>query len=193
MNILLSLVLLLSSVVDSGEEVYLYDILIKGNKVGELEARRTVQGTQVTYSNRSLTKARLLKSIEVLLVQEGVYVNGILQSAKSTTLINDHRHSHTEIRKNGSDYLVVTDDGSFRQSGSIRYSAVKLMLDEPEAAEISFSEHEGEYHRLVRVDEHSYLKMSPDGKENIYHYRNGRLHSAKIDAGFYSFEIKLRN
>ena len=66
------------------------------------------------------------------------------------------------------------------------------MFEEPTSVKKAYSEETGEFQSLRKIGSHSYAKENEKGRESIYYYKNGILHTAKIDAGIIEFELHLQ-
>lgn len=173
------------------EELH-YDLLVRDKVVGELVARCEKNGQQETFHNLTDVKVHFLKSFEVRFDQTAVFQGGELKRAHSRTLVNGSVHSETTIHRSENHYQVDINGTENTVDQKITYAATMLMLREPTGYRRSFSEQDGSFHPLINKGHGKYLKESPKGDANEYHYRNGKLIYASVNAGWFSFEVKRK-
>ena len=67
-----------------------------------------------------------------------------------------------------------------------------LYFEEPKGVDKTFSEQTGNFNVLRKINEGVYLKTNDKGRENTYHYVNGKLSFIEVDGGIIGFEIRAR-
>jgi len=192
MNYLLAL-LLFFGLTGQQKNEKVYAILYKGDKAGEMKAKKWQEGAFTVFENTSRASIRMLATLEIRYHQKAIFdEQGQLYSAEYTLWVNDGVHRRSSIKKEGGRYLATINGKSQQIELPIEYSASCLMLAEPNDHRSVFSEQYGQHHKLIPQAPGQFKKIASDGKVNHYHYnKEGILQYAKLDGGLLSFELKL--
>lgn len=195
MNLSLFIIILTSFIsADPVAETYLYDIIRHRKVIGELKAEKTIKNDLITYESFTRINARVIKKIEVVYEFEVKMKGDILLEADAKIEVNGKVHNHTTTKLNRDRYKVDGKKRKIRKTftDAISYPGILFVFEEPVDRSRSYSEEEGDFHFLESMGNHSYRKVNQKGRSNFYHYRNGKLRRAEIDAGFVRFEIVAR-
>ena len=185
------LLLLFQGFFSSANEEHLKLIVIRnGKEVGYTTATKSNFSDQVKYISHTLTKVNVLKEIDVLFTSEVYMEDGVLSSSEVQVSVNGRMHTTTRTLRNGSSYQVIQDGKSKDQiADDITYTSVMLLFEEPHLTDYSYSEKTGEMHSIRQLAPHSYEKEDGKGRISQYYYENGELVKARVDSGFFKFEL----
>mgnify|MGYP005666318829 CR=1 FL=1 len=189
----LSLMLLISPK-DQSSEVLYFDVVRLDQTIGELRVEKTYRDNLFTYRSYTQVNAHVIKDITVLYEVVVTMKQDFLLSADASVKVNGKIRDHTKTRWSGGKYHIQSKNEQDKLvSDPIVYPAILLLVKEPINIESSFSEENGDFHVVSSIGDHSYKKYNEKGRENLYHYQDGQLQRAEIDAGLVQFEIQLRN
>jgi hypothetical protein len=175
-----------------GTEKLEYDVYYRQRDIGDFTAERTVYKDIVEYRSESTTRLHLMGSVEVAVMQSAHYEKGVLIRSEAITRVNGHLHDEVLIRRIGTRYEITKNGKSYQLGDEIHYSMIKLIFEEPGELGRVFSEVEGEFHRLERQRPGEYVKTNTKGRKNYYTFDKEHMKEARVDSGFYRFEMKRR-
>lgn len=175
------------------KENYTYNIIHKDDTIGQLKAVKETHGKSVQYATKTNIETRILTKIEVSYAFDVTFNDQQLQQSAVKVYFNGRERTNTKTLKSNSGYKFY-DSGELEKNikQSVSYCAVQLIFEEPSGIDKVYSEETGAFHSLTKIASHSYSKENEKGRESIFHYKNGILHSAKIDAGIIEFELHLQ-
>lgn len=175
------------------EETLEFDIRRGKKVVGELVAKKVKRGNKIVYTSYTEASISMIKRITMIYEFKVTMKDGALVHADSKVIMNKKLHATSKIRLENAQYHFVKNKTKGYKEAyldyPIEYPAILLLFDEPKTFKASFSEEEGIYHQLERIADHVYQKTNPKGKVNEYHYEDGVLSKATLDAGFFQFRV----
>lgn len=165
--------------------------LIQDKKIiGVAIATRTIDGTETTYSDDTNIEIHMVVKVKVSYGYDEVYVDGDLSKAAVLILVHGHEHTNASTFKSKDIYSFKLDnDAPVKITEPIDYSTVQLLFEEPKGYSKVYSAEHGNFHKLKKTGEHTYLKTSHEGHENTYYYKDGHLQKAEINAGMISLTM----
>lgn len=174
-------------------EVIEFDI-DRGRKViGQLVAKKEVLGDKTIYTSKTEATISLLMKVHVEYHFEAEFQGEVLSRANAVIHVNGKQHVESFIQAEGDKYKFVKNEDNDSESKEldypITYPAILLLFEEPDDVKKSFSEENGVFHQIQKVDDNTYEKINPKGKVNQYHYANGELEKAHLDAGLVQFTL----
>ncbi|ETN96115.1 DUF6134 family protein [Zhouia amylolytica] len=173
------------------EEKVSFEVLHRDKSIGVLEAVKETYHKEVVYNNHTSIDTRIITKIEVNYGYNVTYDNNGLVEASAQIKFNGKERTNAHTERKGKNYLFFKDNNEPEKlDQEIDYSTVKLIFEEPKNVNRVYAEEHGEFHSIKRIASNTYLKTSPDGKENTYYYKNGILEKAEIDGGVIKFVIK---
>jgi hypothetical protein len=174
------------------EEVY-FNVLHKGDYIGELKASKTVDGDFITYTNTTNLKARVIMEMQVKFKIQSIYKNNLLESSKVDISLNGKPYSNNSTKKVGNSYEFYKD-GKLKSTinGPIKYSATLMLFAEPKGITSAYSEESGGFHTIQKSVANVYEKQNARGRKSIYHYRDQMLNSLDMDLGLTEIEMILK-
>ena len=198
MNAWIALLLLSRLLVPVADNVEVIEFEIdRGKKViGQLVAKKEVFGDKTIYSSKTEATISLLMKVHVEYQFEAEFMGDDLRRANAEIHVNGKQHVDSIIQAEGGKYKFVKNEENDNESKEldypITYPAILLLFEEPDGVKKSLSEEDGVFHQIRKVDENTYEKINPKGKVNQYHYSNGELEKAHLDAGLVQFTLLRR-
>lgn len=169
-----------------------YQVEIKNKVAGSIQVTKERTGYRTyRYKAASFIRHQVVIPVKVEHQFSATYENALLKSASVNIEVNGR--SHTESKTLYQGYKVwhfLTGRDREEIHRTIGYSSILLYFHEPEGISEVYSEEDGAFHELQRIGLHSYMKISPKGRKNIYHYQNGILSRAEIDTRAIDFIIR---
>tara|TARA_B100000586_G_C20104397_1_gene426571 strand:+ start:1680 stop:2276 length:597 start_codon:yes stop_codon:yes gene_type:complete len=178
----------------SQNKSFSYAVVHKGDKIGKLEAIKKVNGGITEYQTETNIQTRILAKIEVNYNFRGVFNGHELKNTEAQIFLNGKNRTSTKTIKTNEHNYKFYDSGKLEKTinSPISYTCIQLMFEEPTSVKKAYSEETGEFQSLRKIGMHSYAKENEKGRESFYHYKNGILQTAKIDAGIIEFELQLQ-
>ncbi|MCG9910767.1 MAG: hypothetical protein MH137_05635 [Flavobacteriales bacterium] len=153
-----------------------YEVVLSGNKIGELTATKTVKGAFTTYKLESKSEAKVLFSTKKnYVLMDVTYKDGILVSSYCKNEINDEVDNYASINWDGSKYNITNEKKKFTHPTQVKYSVISLYFSEPKGMTQLFTERIGEVYPLTDLGSGKYEYKIPNGDKNVYVYKNGEL------------------
>ena len=187
------IILFLDFALYAQKENYTYTIIHKDDTIGQLKALKETQGQSVQYLTKTNIETRILTKIEVSYAFDVKFDGQHLEQSDVQIYFNGKERTNTKTLKSTSGYKFY-DSGELEKNikHSVSYCGVQLIFEEPTGIDRVYSEETGGFHALRKIGNHIYAKENEKGRESTYLYKNGILHSAKIDAGIIEFELRLQ-
>jgi hypothetical protein len=175
------------------EETIEFDIQRGKKVVGELVAQRVTRGNKTVYTSYTKASIAMIKRVTMVYEFKVTMKDGALFHADTKVIMNKKLHATSKVRLEKAQYHFLKNNIKGYNEAyidyPIDYPAILLLFDEPKTFNASFSEEEGIFHDLERVADHVYHKTNPKGKVNEYHYQDGMLSKATLDAGIFQFRV----
>lgn len=170
-----------------------YDIIYKEEIIGNLKAIKTIDNSNINYTSSSTINFKLLKEVAINYNFNVNFEADILKNSDVKILVNAKEHANTITQKTATKYKIVKDNKTIKSlAQSINYSTILLYFQEPKTITSCYSEQDGSFNSIIKLEEHCYKKINSKGKENTYCYENGVLTKAQIDGGIIKFKMLLR-
>lgn len=164
---------------------YTFDVKYKGKSIGNLFAKKVVDGNETKEDLRTKTKVNLI-ALSVHVESEVKLIKRDDQLIQSVSYRNASRESEdivSEIsRINSQEYKVKRNGKEFKlQETEIRFCTVDLYFSEPVNINQVFSSMFAEYLKLEEVSPNRYKLISPKSRDTFYTYKDGKLIMVEID------------
>lgn len=164
---------------------YTFDVKFKGKSIGNLFAKKVVNGNEIKEDLRTKTKVNLI-ALSVHVESEVKLIKRDDQLIQSVSYRNASRESEdivSEISKVSSrEYHVERNGKEFKlKDFKITYCTVDLYFSEPINIDAVFSSMYAENLEIEEVSPHRYKMSSPKSKDTFYTYENGKLIMVEID------------
>jgi len=171
-----------------------YEVIKNDEQIGTLRTQRqnTAQGgiilrvdTDVNFSffgKQSLT-------VEV----ESHFTNTQLAAAHTAEKLNEKMRNQTRLEWDGTHYFFTNDDGERKCLGKecpqIAHTVTSMYYNEPKDLNRVFSERHGEFLTLKSIGKNQYELHMPNGRKNLYTYKDGICQRVDVDHWFADFSF----
>jgi hypothetical protein len=153
-----------------------YDIILSGDKIGNLTITKTVKGAFTTYKLESRSEAKVLFSTKTnYVLMDVTYKDGKLINSYCKNEVDGTVDNYASISWDGSKYNVTNEKGKLTHSTAVTYSVVSLYFQEPKGMANLFTERIGTVYPLKDLGSGKYEYNIPKGDKIIYMYKNGEL------------------
>lgn len=191
---LFALLALCMSVVVSQAQTRKYEVILSGDKIGELTVTRTIKGNFTTYKLESKSEAKVLFSTKKnYVLMDVIYKDGKLLSANCKNEINDAVDNYANIFWDGEKYTITNEKKKFTHTTPVTYSVISLYFSEPKGLTNLFTERIGEVYPLKPLGDGKYEYKIPNGDKNVYIYKNGELVETERKTIIGTVYVKLVN
>ncbi len=169
-----------------------YRVIYKDKEVGTLLATKQISDSIIFYQNKTEIDTRVITKINLEYKYDVIFENGLLNKSNVQIELNgkSRKNSKTILEKNKYHYYE-DEDLSLLISENINYTAAMLILEEPIGIQNVYSEENGTFHGLKKIEEHIYEKRGEKNRINTYIYKNNILKKAIINAGIIEFQVEL--
>lgn len=153
-----------------------YEVVLSGDKIGELTATRTVKGAFTTYKLESKSEAKVLFTTKKnYVLMDVTYKDGKLISSYCKNEVNDEVDNYASISWDGSKYNITNEKGKLTYTTPVTFSVISLYFNEPKGITNLFTERIGAAYPLKDLGSGRYEYKIPNGDKNVYVYQNGEL------------------
>lgn len=195
--IVLSFILLkINSANDASAQQHSYIINLRGDKIGEISATKTVENGKTSYLvisdvtfkvlwksyNRKTEHNLLIENDRIKKSYSGIYMNKTKEDSASM-----------EYLDNGYKCFKFPDKHFNMENADISYFSAKMYFEEPTNIKSVFSERFLEYCPIEPLGDHKYKLSLPNGKENIYTYADGKLVEVYVDRTWFSLKFEKQH
>lgn len=172
---------------------YEYQIF-KGNKpIGNILTNKIEKGSLTEFSIESNATFRIIFEFSTQFKFETSFSDGKLCRSFTKNMLNDSERESTEITWESGKYKITKDNDevSFLDIKRPQYAMANLYYQEPVEVHEVFSERFGEYLPIKNIGSKQYELTLPDGKTNIYTYKDGRCSEVKVNHMLATLYFKL--
>jgi len=156
-----------------------YDVVLSGDKIGDLTVTRTVKGAFTTYKleSRSEAKVPLIGTKKNYVLMDVTYKDGKLVSSYCKNEINDEVDNYASISWDAAagKYNITNEKKKLTYAAPVTFSVISLYFKEPKGLNTLFTERIGEAYALKDLGDGRYEYKIPNGDKNVYVYKNGEL------------------
>ena len=171
-----------------------YEVVLSGDKIGDLTVTRTVKGAFTTYKLESKSEAKVLFTTKKnYVLMDVTYKDGKLLSSYCKNEVNDEVDNYASINWDGSKYTVTNEKGKTTYPTAVTYSVISLYYDEPKGITNLFTERIGAAYPLKDLGSGRYEYKIPNGDKNVYVYKNGELVETERKTIIGTVYVKLVN
>jgi hypothetical protein len=172
----------------------LYDVIRGGKTIGFVKVQCSTYDDKKTYKLESRIRARFILSFIAESLEEVVFQNGIVTYTSLYRKLNGDEKVSKKMVLTPEGYQVQRNGTKKQLSFSgIRNNVLSLYYAEPVDVEQVYSDNYQQYLRVVKMGDHSYKIIFPDGTNNEYHYRDGLCFAIDINHSIYRATVKLKN
>lgn len=181
-NFLLLTLMYWSAVLFSAESI-VFDMILFGDKIGNMTITREEKPDGVEfYTLETRSKAKFLwVDHDNFTRYEVTYKNGVLISSSHIESDNGKVERWTKVEKKGATYFVDGYKGKRTFTEEPKYSIVTIYFKDIKNAQRIFYEAEGDFSNMKKSSEPDTWEFkSSDGNRNVYHFKNGKIHSMEF-------------
>ena len=156
-----------------------FDVMLFGDKIGDMNVSREQRsdGTEF-YVLETKSKAKVLWiDKDNYTLYEVTYKDGKLLSSTHKETENGKVKRWTNVRRDGSKYLVDSYKGSRVFAEAPVYSIVTIYFKDIKNVKRIFYEAEADFNEMQHPEPDTWEFKSSDGNRNIYHFENGKIKS----------------
>ncbi len=183
------------SEVSVAKDVAHFNIILWGNKIGNLTASREVRADgSVLYLLDTWSKAKVLWiTRENVAHYEEVYKDGKLVSSIFKEVENGEVKRWNNITWDGRQYTDEGTHGKKNFTEAPTYSIVCVYFQNMEQVKQIFYEIEGDFNQLQHPEPGTCEFKSSDGNRNVYHFENGTVKSMEFHLSFATVKMERVN
>ena len=181
-TVLLFILLLISSAIFSAKETVLFDIILFGDKIGNLVVTREPRpdGTEI-YMLDTKSKAKILWiNKENITHYEVVYKDGKLISSTFKEIENGEVKRWNNVSWDGSKYVVDGYKGKRTFTEIPSFSLVSIYFKDMKNVKRIFYETEADFTQVDHPDANTWQFKSSDGHLNVYHFVDGKIQNLEF-------------
>ncbi|QSE96462.1 DUF6134 family protein [Fulvivirga lutea] len=182
------------SISSSGQK-YNYSIHLAGGKIGGINATLTEEnGVQYYEIESDVTFKVLFKKYNRRTIHKVTFSDGSIDESYTAVYMNKNQEdSASLVHISNHQYLcfMTEKDERYKKNfGAISFPSAMLYYKEPKGVSKVFSERFLDYCPVEVLEEGKYMVYLPNGKENVYTYKNGELISVFIDRTWFNIEFR---
>ncbi len=167
-----------------------YDVIRKEKSLGTLKATLIKEGNRRTYLTNTEIEYSLMMTFDIKYDYKIVFENGILKESFVKVWVRGNEKDDTyTVLKDGKYHYYKDDELELTINESITYTIEQLFYEEPQYRTRIYSETNGDFHEMKKVGASKYIKVNPNGRENVYFYKGGYMERCDVDAGMIEFSI----
>lgn len=190
MKLVLILFLLITSIIPSAAQNYVYEAFINEQKVGEMKVVREVNDESEKISILTQINTHPLAGLQLYFKSNSSYMDGKLMDATSLTKMNgEASNSQTTFRNGG--YTISVDGKVKLLDELVLFGNDLLYFEEPRGLERVYVLALGKELTLHKEGNHSWY-FEYKGKKEVYTYTAGVLVELQVDHSSYSLAFRLK-
>ncbi|GMQ23551.1 hypothetical protein Aoki45_02330 [Algoriphagus sp. oki45] len=174
-------------------DVALFEVVVLGIKIGELEATRDKnRKDSLVYEVNSQVKFWFFGGVDVRFQNRSFFLKDHIVKTTSTSKTN-RGDFFSLVRWDGDHYQVKADSYQFENripvSGPLAWCSTKLFFEEPSPQDIFLSEVYGLAQRIIQVEPGVY-EIEINGNKNRYYYQSGKLDKIVLENPIKNYQIR---
>lgn len=187
---LLSLLLLFS--IPSTAQQYHYNVLYRGNNIGNMYLTQIQTGNELSIKLTTNIQMNMLMSVSVYDAEEALYKEDKLIYSTVYRKVNGKQKANRQTKYCNGCYEIITEGkkGKLNKT-SINYNLARLYCKEPVNITEVYSDAFQQFLNIEVLAAHKYKLALPDGNYNVYYYKNGICNKVEVHHTFYTVEIQL--
>ena len=167
-----------------------YNVVKSNMVIGTINISLETFGDSITYLLESDIKTKYVLDFKIKGKEKSVYRNGVLvYSSIYRTLNNTVKSNHSIKLKEGKYNLKKSNEFKMLDFKMIKRNLVTLYFKEPKGIKKIYCDNLNRFVDVIPLGEGRYKVVFSSGKQNIFHYRNGKC--VKIEAVSKLFTVTL--
>lgn len=174
------------------QQVYHYQVLYKGNNIGDMHLTQRQTGNQLSIKVASNIQMKMLMSVNVQVAEEASYKEDTLIYSSVYRKVNGKEKANRQTKFCNGCYEIVTEGkkGTLNKT-AIYYNLVRLYRKEPVNITEVYSDAFQQFLNIEALGDHQYKLVLPDGNYNVYYYQNGICTKVDVHNTFYTVQMQL--
>ena len=171
-----------------------YDVLLGDKKVGSVTAYKIAKEGKTTFKTDFKIKIRLIKLYDVQSITTSVYERDVLLSSSMMVYDDGKLDEEKNIKKENSTYRCTDcEDAPIVANKLIHSNIAKVYFVEPTIHHEVYTERYLGFGTMTSLDNHKYKYEMPNGDENVYQYKDGKLETIDVKRFLYHLTFKYVN
>jgi hypothetical protein len=173
-----------------------YAILKGGATVGVLKYSRNVINNTIVYKAETNVKVRFIFSIAVNAKEESNFKDGVMQYSSVYREVNGHIKANCHTSLNYGTYSIEDkneNEVKALNTYPITGSFLSLYYNEPANNARVYSDSYKTLITIIKLEEHKYKVIMPDGNYNNYYYDKGICTKVEVVHSLYKLVFSLIN
>ncbi len=169
-----------------------YDVLLGDKVVGSVVATKSVSGTKITYKTDFKIKIKVFKTYNIRSISTVVYDNGKMTDGHMIVYKDDKLDEEIRVLKDGNKYVHSNvDPKEDVTTNQILTDVTKIYFKEPKGTDI-FTARFLDFGKMTKQTDGSYKFKLPNGDENKYYFKNGKLDKIIANRTLYKLTFQYK-
>lgn len=171
-----------------------YLSVLKNNvEIGHIRLNRIQKEKQTIYEVQSKISAKFIFTFQISGNEKSIFEEGKLTYSYIKRVCNNKTKVMKELKWVGEKYLLTDKDKTSTISiQSIPNNLATLYFNEPDQITQVYCDNYNDMASIVRMNDHSYKVIFPDGNFNLYDYRDRQLERVQVFHSLYKVELVSR-
>jgi Domain of unknown function (DUF6134) len=174
------------------QQVNRYNVLYRGNNIGNMTLQQTKNNDELKVKIASNIHMRMIMAVNVNVMEDYSYTKGqLMHSSVSRKVNGDEKINRQTDFYNNTYYLTTEGKKSILNKEIIHYNLGKLYLLEPVDIQQVYSDNFQQFLSIEHMGDHNYKLQLPGNDYNIYCYENGICKKIEVHNTFYTIQMQL--
>jgi len=174
------------------KQVYHYNVLYKGNNIGNMYLTQVQTGDALSIKVASNIQMNMLINVRVHVAEEASYKEDKLIYSTVYRKVNGKEKANRQTKYCNGSYEIVTEGKKDTlNKTAINYNLVRLYCKEPFNIKEVYSDAFQQFLTIEALGDHKYKLALPDNNYNVYHYQNGICNRVDVHNTFYTVQMQL--
>lgn len=176
---------------DSLAQTLYYKIVWKGDSIGFLSADQDKTEERIHYVIESKASFWVLRRFNLNYFYESIVSDSVMTFAQTSYHLNKKLKSSSSVNKLASGYKILVD-GEVTENNyqAISHNITSVYHSPPLFSTQIFSERFGVFCTWKRLSPTKFELTKPDGRTNIYEYKNGICDKVMVNNRFTTFSFE---
>lgn len=183
--------ILFSSLTYAQQNTFIYEVLHKGNVIGEMTFLKKVNGSDTFLKMNSSVKTRFVFGINVQTIDQSHFKNGKLISSNVYRNVNGKEKENKKTTWSDQNYQTQSGSKTKVINSTINYNMMLLYCREPVDILQVYSDNFQQFVPIRKIASHTYRIDLPDGNHNDYHFQNGICKLVVVHHSLYTIKMQM--
>lgn len=160
------------------------------SQIGTIDIVQVQQNRNTVYDLSAEINTRIIFQYNIVGVEKTVFENGKLSYSSIKRICNNKEKVNKVLKLENESYLL--NDGKRTSKiniNGIERNLVTLYYSEPKNVTEVYCDNQQRMAKVVRLEDHVYKVILPDGNYNIFYYRNNQCERVKVFNLLYKVEL----